>query len=88
MLLSGTVTSKTKVTAKPSPIAVSTFLETAKKEHMPKKKASAMFSTNIDLRKMLKSSILLLLLVQLRAYRSLNPNDESNQEKGTRCKDH
>jgi hypothetical protein len=29
-------------------MAVSTFLETARKEHMPRKKASAMFSTKID----------------------------------------
>ena len=30
-------------------MAVFTFLDTARKEHMPRKKASAMFSTKIDL---------------------------------------
>jgi hypothetical protein len=35
------------MTATPSPIAVSTFFETARKEHIPRKKARAMFSTNM-----------------------------------------
>jgi hypothetical protein len=38
----------TNTTAAPRPIAVSTFLETAKKEHMPKKNERAIFSTKID----------------------------------------
>ena len=33
----GTVIPKTNTTARPKPIAVDTFFETAKKEHMPKK---------------------------------------------------
>ena len=33
----GTVIVRTKITAAPRPIAVDTFFETAKKEHMPKK---------------------------------------------------
>jgi hypothetical protein len=37
----------TNVTATPRPIAVSTFFEMARKEHIPKKKARAMFSTKI-----------------------------------------
>ena len=45
--LSGQVTASTKMTAKPNCIAVSTFLLIARNEHMPKKKASAMFSTNM-----------------------------------------
>ena len=43
----GQVMPRTKITAKPRPIAVSTFLETARKEHIPRKKARAMFSTKI-----------------------------------------
>ena len=44
---SGQVMPRTKMTAKPRPTAVSTFLETARKEHIPRKKAKAMFSTKI-----------------------------------------
>jgi hypothetical protein len=47
MLLSGQVRPRTKTTAAPIPMAVSTFLETARKEHIPRKKARAMFSTKI-----------------------------------------
>ena len=43
----GTVTVRTNTTAAPSPIAVETRFETARKEHMPRKKARAMFSTKI-----------------------------------------
>ena len=35
------------MTAMPRPIAVSTFLETARNEHIPRKKARAMFSTKM-----------------------------------------
>ncbi|MNU04082.1 hypothetical protein D3C72_2483550 [compost metagenome] len=45
-MLAGTVMVCTTTTAIPRPIAVSTFLEMAMKVHMPRKKASAMFSTN------------------------------------------
>jgi hypothetical protein len=45
--LSGTQTASTKMTAAPRPMAVSTFFETARKEHMPRKNARAMFSTKI-----------------------------------------
>jgi hypothetical protein len=47
--LSGTQTASTKMTAAPRPIAVSTFFDTARKEHMPRKNARAMFSTKIAL---------------------------------------
>ena len=46
----------TKVTATPKPKAVLTVLDTAKYEHMPKKKAKIMFSMNTLLMKMLISS--------------------------------
>jgi len=46
-LFSGVVTVNTKVTAAPSPRAVSTLFDTARKEHMPRKKARAIFSTKI-----------------------------------------
>jgi hypothetical protein len=46
-LVIGQVMPRTKMTAPPRPMAVSTFFDTARKEHMPRKKASAMFSTNI-----------------------------------------
>jgi hypothetical protein len=39
----------TTITAIPSPVAVSTLLETARKVHIPRKKASARFSIKIDL---------------------------------------
>jgi hypothetical protein len=38
----------TTITAIPRPIAVSTFFETARKVHMPRKKASAIFSIKIE----------------------------------------
>ena len=44
---SGVQMPRTKMTAKPRPIAVSTFLETAISEHIPRKKARAMFSTKM-----------------------------------------
>ena len=44
---SGVQMPRTKMTAMPSPIAVSTFLETAISEHIPRKKARAMFSTKM-----------------------------------------
>jgi len=53
-LLTGSVIVCTTTTAKPSPIAVSTFFETARNEHMPRKKARAMFSTKSDRTKMLR----------------------------------
>ena len=45
----GTVMVSTKVTAAPSPTAVSTLRDTARNEHMPRKKARAMFSTKMAL---------------------------------------
>lgn len=66
----GTVTNNTNVTASPKPKDVFTFLETAKKEHIPKKKAKIMLSTKIDLKnKLIRCSIMLFLLYQ-------NKNDE------------
>lgn len=49
----GDVIVSTNVTASPSPIDVSTFLEIARKEHIPRKYANRMFSTNTALVKML-----------------------------------
>ena len=46
-LFSGTVSTCTNTTATPRPSAVSTFFEQARNEHMPRKKASAMFSRNM-----------------------------------------
>jgi hypothetical protein len=46
--LKGTVTPNTKTTAAPRPTAVLTFLETARKEHIPKKYAKIMLSMKID----------------------------------------
>jgi hypothetical protein len=43
----GTAIPSTTVTATPRPNAVETFLETARKVHIPKKKESAMFSMKI-----------------------------------------
>ena len=45
----GTVIVKTKITAAPNPTAVSTFFETAKYEHIPKKVANTILSIKIDL---------------------------------------
>lgn len=45
--LSGVVSVRTKTTASPRPMAVSTFFETARNEHIPRKNARAMFSTKI-----------------------------------------
>jgi hypothetical protein len=49
----GDVIVSTNVTANPSPIDVSTFLEIARKEHIPRKYANRMFSTNTALVKRL-----------------------------------
>jgi hypothetical protein len=46
--LTGTVIPCTTTTAIPSPIAVSTLLEMAMNVHIPRKKARAIFSINID----------------------------------------
>ena len=43
---SGTVIQSMTTTAAPRPIAVSTFLDTARNEHMPRKNDNARFSTN------------------------------------------
>ncbi len=53
-LLSGTVSTCTNTTATPRPKAVSTFFEQARNEHMPRKKASAMFSRKIERMAMLR----------------------------------
>jgi hypothetical protein len=45
----GTVIRRTKMTATPSPMAVLTDFETARNEHMPRKKAKIILSTKIDL---------------------------------------
>jgi hypothetical protein len=42
------------ITASPSPKAVFTVLETARKVHIPRKNPSAKFSMKIDLTKMLR----------------------------------
>ena len=43
----GTVKPFTNITAFPIPFEASTFFDTARKEHIPKKKAKSIFSTNI-----------------------------------------
>ena len=43
-LLIGTVIVKTTITVMPRPMAASIFFEIAKKVHIPRKKAKAMFS--------------------------------------------
>jgi hypothetical protein len=48
-LLTGTVTVCTTITATPSPIAASIFLERAIKVHIPKNMLSAILSMKIDL---------------------------------------
>ena len=53
----GTVISSTKVTATPSPSEVFTVLDTARKEHIPKKKAKIILSMKTDLTNILKYSI-------------------------------
>jgi hypothetical protein len=55
--LAGTVMVWTKITARPSPVAVSIFLEQARNEHMPRKKESRMFSTKMFLMARLTSSM-------------------------------
>ena len=55
----GTVISSTKVTAMPRPAEVFTVFDTARYEHMPRKKAKIMLSTNIDLMNMLMYSIVM-----------------------------
>jgi hypothetical protein len=47
------VIESTNVTANPRPMAVSRFLEMARKEHIPKKYASRMFPTKMEFKKML-----------------------------------
>jgi hypothetical protein len=51
--LTGTEIPKTTTTATPKPIAVFTFLDTAKKVHMPKNKDRAIFSIKTDFTKIL-----------------------------------
>ena len=41
---------RTKVTAAPNPMAVETFFETAKYEHIPKNVANTILSMNTDLK--------------------------------------
>ena len=53
-LLAGTVIDCTMTTATPRPKAVSIFFDTARKVHMPRKKASAKFSTKMTLTKRLR----------------------------------
>ena len=50
----GNVTRSTKITAAPSPEAVFTFFDTARYEHIPRKYAKIILSTNIDLINKLK----------------------------------
>ena len=50
-LFTGTASNWTMITAAPKPAEVDTFLDTAKKVHIPKKKAKAMFSTKTLLMK-------------------------------------
>jgi hypothetical protein len=55
------VSTITNTTAKPKPKAVLSFLDTAKNEHIPKKKVKTAFSTKMALTKRLaKFSILIL----------------------------
>jgi hypothetical protein len=49
----GAVIVKTKITANPNPIDVSTFFDIARKEHIPRKYARRMFSMKIALVSML-----------------------------------
>lgn len=56
----GSDTSKTNVTATPSPNAVFTFFETARYEHIPRKYAKIILSMNIDRMKRFKFSIITL----------------------------
>ena len=49
----GTVIVSTKATAIPNPMETFTVFETAKYEHIPKKNAKIILSTNIDRTKML-----------------------------------
>jgi hypothetical protein len=44
----------TTTTAKPRPTEVSTLFETARKVHIPRKKARAIFSMNIDFTNILR----------------------------------
>ena len=44
----------TKITAKPNPIEASIFFEIARKDHIPKKYASKIFSMNMALAAKLK----------------------------------
>ena len=46
----GTVIARTKVTAAPKPIAVDTFFDTAKYEHIPKNVANTILSIKTDLK--------------------------------------
>ena len=45
--LAGAVIVKTNITANPKPMDVSTFLDIARKEHIPKKYANNIFSMKI-----------------------------------------
>ncbi|MNL44671.1 hypothetical protein D3C87_1672620 [compost metagenome] len=45
-MFTGTEIPSTRVTAIPKPKAVETFFDTARKVHIPRKNANAMFSTN------------------------------------------
>jgi hypothetical protein len=52
--LAGTARPSTAITATPRPIAVLTFLDTAKKVHIPRKNDKAIFSMKIVLINKLK----------------------------------
>src|SRR5512135_1107202 len=91
-LFSGTVSTCTKITATPSPSAVSTFFEQARNEHMPRKYASAMFSRNTDrmprLRKCSIWSVRSVLFLQLRLPSAQRPDQQPDQEQRRRRQQH
>ena len=55
--LMGRVKKRTKITARPRPLAVFTFFDTARYEHIPRKYAKIILSTKIDLTNKLTYSI-------------------------------
>ena len=69
-LFAGTEIPSTTVTATPRPNAVLTFFDTARNVHIPRKKASAMFSTNTARTKRLDIMFHILILLDLRRFQN------------------
>ena len=76
----------------PRPLAVLTFLDTARYEHIPRKYAKIILSTKIDLMNKLKYSIIdsvfQLFFLEVLVDAPVYPDDASEKDEGERRKDY